>query len=151
MLKCMILDRDIPALNAFVEYLEQMNAALADVRQLVKRKETPIFVREGNKIIRLKEDEILFIEGFGDYAKVGMAELFLRQQLGEDRLEDKVLFFGDSPNDEPMFARFPLTVGVANIRPFAESLSHLPAFVTEGEGGFGFAEAAKLLTRLKKG
>ena len=37
MLKCMILDRDIPALNAFVEYLEQMNAALADVRQLVKR------------------------------------------------------------------------------------------------------------------
>ena len=70
MLKCMILDRDIPALNAFVEYLEQMNAALADVRQLVKRKETPIFVREGNKIIRLKEDEILFIEGFGDYAKV---------------------------------------------------------------------------------
>lgn len=38
MLKCMILDRDIPALNAFVEYLEQMNAALADVRQLVKRK-----------------------------------------------------------------------------------------------------------------
>ncbi len=88
---------------------------------------------------------------FGDYTKVGMAELFLRQQLGEDRLEDKVLFFGDSPNDEPMFARFPLTVGVANIRPFAESLSHLPAFVTEGEGGFGFAEAAKLLTRLKKG
>ena len=70
MLKCMILDRDIQALNAFVEYLEQMNAALADVRQLVKRKETPIFVREGNKIIRLKEDEILFIEGFGDYAKV---------------------------------------------------------------------------------
>lgn len=27
-------------------------------------------MREGNKIIRLKEDEILFIEGFGDYAKV---------------------------------------------------------------------------------
>ena len=78
-----------------------------------------------------------------------MAELFLRQQLGEDRLEDKVIFFGDSPNDEPMFERFPLSVGVANIRPFAGSLEHLPAFVTEGEGGIGFAEAAELLVRMK--
>lgn len=86
---------------------------------------------------------------FGDYTKVGMAELFLRQQLGEDRLEDKVIFFGDSPNDEPMFERFPLSVGVANIRPFAGSLEHLPAFVTEGEGGIGFAEAAELLVRMK--
>ncbi len=88
---------------------------------------------------------------FGEYTKVGMAELFLRQLMGEEYPEDKVIFFGDSPNDEPMFARFPLTVGVANIRPFAGTLTHLPAYVTEGEGGIGFAEAARILTRFKKG
>lgn len=71
--------------------------------------------------------------------------------MGEEHPEDKVIFFGDSPNDEPMFARFPLTVGVANIRPFADTLTHLPAFVTEGEGGYGFAEAARILTSLKRG
>jgi hypothetical protein len=78
---------------------------------------------------------------FGDYSKVEMAQLFLQTVWGEDRLEEKVIFFGDSPNDEPMFAHFPLSVGVANIRPFADSLRHLPTFVTRQEGGKGFAEA----------
>ena len=79
-----------------------------------------------------------------------MACLFLREIWGEDELEKKVIFFGDSPNDEPMFAHFPLSVGVANIKPFERTLEHLPAFVTEGEGGIGFAEAARLLTSLRK-
>ena len=87
---------------------------------------------------------------FGDYSKVDMAGLFLREAWDETDLEKKVIFFGDSPNDEPMFARFPLTVGVANIKPFEHSIGHLPTFVTEGEGGIGFAEAAKLLIELKK-
>lgn len=87
---------------------------------------------------------------FGDYSKVEMACLFLREVWGEDDLEKKVIFFGDSPNDEPMFAHFPLSVGVANIKPFESTLEHLPAFVTEGEGGIGFAEAARLLTNLRK-
>ena len=87
---------------------------------------------------------------FGDYTKVGMAELFLRQLMGEQHPDDKVIFFGDSPNDEPMFARFPLTVGVANIQPFADTLAHLPAYVTKGEGGIGFAEAAEILAQLKQ-
>ena len=32
--------------------------------------ERPIFVREGSKIIRLRREEILFLEGYGDYVKV---------------------------------------------------------------------------------
>lgn len=87
---------------------------------------------------------------FGDYSKVEMACLFLHEVWGEDELEKKVIFFGDSPNDEPMFAHFPLSIGVANVKPFADTIHHLPAFVTEGEGGIGFAEAAQLLTKLKK-
>ena len=77
-----------------------------------------------------------------------MAELFLREILHEDHLEEKVVFFGDSPNDEPMFKRFPLSVGVANLAPFTGQIAHLPAYITEKEGGLGFAEAADILISL---
>jgi hypothetical protein len=48
-----------------------------------------------------------------------------------------------------MFAAFPLSCGVANIRPFAGSMAHLPAYVTEGRGGAGFAEAAEHILALR--
>jgi hydroxymethylpyrimidine pyrophosphatase-like HAD family hydrolase len=41
-----------------------------------------------------------------------------------------------------MFAVFPLGIGVANIRPYAKLMAHLPNYVTAGEGGHGFAEFA---------
>ncbi len=87
---------------------------------------------------------------FGNYTKVGMAERFLTEQLHVEDMEHQVIFFGDSPNDEPMFEKFPLSVGVANIRPFENSLTHLPQFITKGEGGIGFAEAAHILTSLRR-
>ena len=82
---------------------------------------------------------------FGNYDKVSMAQLFLTEVWKETDLEKKVMFFGDSPNDEPMFAFFPLSCGVANIQPFTEKMTHLPAFVTDSRGGKGFSEAAALL------
>ncbi|MEG2597565.1 MAG: HAD-IIB family hydrolase, partial [Oscillospiraceae bacterium] len=86
---------------------------------------------------------------FGDYDKVSMAKLFLEAVRGEKDLQNHVLFFGDSPNDEPMFAFFRESCGVANIQPFAESLLHLPTYVTAGMGGFGFAEAVDHLLSLR--
>jgi hydroxymethylpyrimidine pyrophosphatase-like HAD family hydrolase len=53
-----------------------------------------------------------------------------------------VIYAGDSPNDAPMFGFFPNSVGVANVRNFTGKMSHDPAWVTEKEGGFGFAEMA---------
>ena len=88
---------------------------------------------------------------FGDYNKLDMTRLFLKEVLGEpddDAIRDKVIFFGDSPNDEPMFAFFPTSCGVANIRPFAEKMTCLPAFVTAEESGRGFAEAIQHLLRV---
>ena len=41
-----------------------------------------------------------------------------------------------------MFAAFPVSIGVANIRPYARLMAHLPRYVTAGEGGHGFAEFA---------
>ena len=32
--------------------------------------EQPVFVREGSKIIRLRREDILFLEGYGDYVKI---------------------------------------------------------------------------------
>jgi hypothetical protein len=42
-----------------------------------------------------------------------------------------------------MYAVFPLGIGVANVRPYARIMAHLPRYVTAGEGGHGFAEFAE--------
>jgi 3-deoxy-D-manno-octulosonate 8-phosphate phosphatase KdsC-like HAD superfamily phosphatase len=60
-----------------------------------------------------------------------------------------VVYIGDSPNDEPFFERLPFTVGVANVREFLERMHFAPAYVTEAEGGLGFAEFAALLLETK--
>jgi len=82
---------------------------------------------------------------FGSYDKVSMSLIALERLFGETDPETGVLFCGDSPNDEPMFARFPRSCGVANIRKFASGMRHLPAFVTESSGGRGFRELADRL------
>ena len=62
------------------------------------------------------------------------------------RLEDELaawVYVGDSTNDQAMFARFDLSVGVANLRRFAAELEVWPRFITDGERGDGFAEVAR--------
>jgi HAD superfamily hydrolase (TIGR01484 family) len=86
---------------------------------------------------------------FGEYDKLSMTKLMMRERYGIDLDDDaqraRCVFIGDSLNDEPMFAHFPLSVGVANVRRFAERLSHLPTFVTQQEYGAGFVELAQHL------
>lgn len=87
---------------------------------------------------------------FGDYDKLSMTRLFFREVFGQelDRIKESVVFAGDSPNDAPMFAYFPNSVGVANVMDFGEELEAAPAWVTRARGGEGFAElAAALLAR----
>jgi HAD superfamily hydrolase (TIGR01484 family) len=56
------------------------------------------------------------------------------------------LFIGDSPNDEPMFASFEYSVGVANLSRYLDRLKSPPRWITSRESGSGFAEmAAKLI------
>ena len=84
---------------------------------------------------------------FGRYDKLGMTRQLLQEQFGIDldARRDEFVFAGDSPNDAPLFAYFPLSVGVANIRPFLDRIATPPAFVTQAEGGAGFEELATLL------
>jgi hypothetical protein len=44
-----------------------------------------------------------------------------------------------------MFAFFPNAVGVANVREYSGRMSSLPAWVTQQEGGWGFAEMVAVL------
>jgi HAD superfamily hydrolase (TIGR01484 family) len=88
----------------------------------------------------------------GNYNKLSMAEYFLakrfRWEAGRD--DRDVVFVGDSPNDEPMFARFPLACAVANVRRYEPFLKKLPAYVAEKECGDGFAEIAAIILEKRK-
>ena len=84
---------------------------------------------------------------FGDWDKLAMTRHLFHEIYGIDldRERDGIIFIGDSPNDEPMFAFFPHTVAVANIRPFLPRLNSLPEYVTEKAAGDGFVEFAAML------
>ena len=88
---------------------------------------------------------------FGDYNKLTMARALLADVFGMawDEARKTVIYAGDSPNDEPMFAAFPVSVGVANIQAFAHRLISKPAYVASGHSGEGFVEVAELLLRAK--
>ena len=77
---------------------------------------------------------------FGDYDKLSMCRRCSQTFFGRALDPQKAIYVGDSPNDEPMFAAFPHGVGVANVSDFVPRMRHLPAYITLGSGGAGFAE-----------
>ena len=86
---------------------------------------------------------------FGDYDKLSMSKLFLSRILGWDPIvfPRAVIYFGDSPNDEPMFRHFELSCGVANVSRFLGIMEYQPAYITKKPYGDGFAEACSLVLR----
>lgn len=84
---------------------------------------------------------------YGAYDKLTMAEFFLSSRLGYDPIQDcsSVAYFGDSPNDEPMFAHFPLACGVANVCQYVSILKNPPEYVASKPFGYGFAEGVDVI------
>ena len=84
---------------------------------------------------------------FGAYDKLAATRRLVREEFRADldASRESYVFVGDSPNDAPMFAFFPHSIGVANIREFAGRLEHEPRYVTSAASGAGFCEAAELL------
>ena len=79
----------------------------------------------------------------GQHSKWTAARWAVEQALGVAFEPADWLFVGDSTNDQLMFERIPLSVGVANIERFLPQLTVFPRFVCTGERGEGFAEVAR--------
>ena len=90
---------------------------------------------------------------FGDYDKLKMTRILLGEyfQLDDAQFMGKIVFTGDSPNDEPMFNYFKNSVGVANIINYADQIKHFPAWVTTKNTAEGFSELADKLLSAKAG
>jgi HAD superfamily hydrolase (TIGR01484 family) len=80
---------------------------------------------------------------YGAFDKLEGCRRFVRDRWDEDldATANRWLYVGDSANDEPMFAAFEHTIGVANVERFLPRMAAWPAYVTAGSGGHGFAEA----------
>ena len=76
---------------------------------------------------------------FGHYDKLSMVKKLLSKEfvLTENEAKGNCAFVGDSPNDEPMFAFFPHSFGVANVSQFSDDLGFPPNYVSEHRGGEG--------------
>jgi len=85
---------------------------------------------------------------YGTHTKVTACEELLRQ-YGKERNASKesIVFVGDSPNDEPLFEYFDLSVGVANVAKYLPRLKHPPKFLASRPSGAGFQEVVDILTR----
>ncbi len=86
---------------------------------------------------------------YGDHDKWRGACWVVNALYGR-RLEDECatwIYVGDSSNDQIMFQRFALSVGVANLMQAAGHIEHWPAYLTDGERGEGFAEVARAVLR----
>jgi HAD superfamily hydrolase (TIGR01484 family) len=87
---------------------------------------------------------------FGEYDKLTMTRMLFEEvfNVNLENTVENVIFIGDSPNDVPMFRFFPHSVGVANVLQFENKITYPPAWVTQQEGGYGFAEMVdRLLER----
>ncbi|MFZ5547394.1 MAG: HAD-IIB family hydrolase [Pseudomonadota bacterium] len=86
----------------------------------------------------------------GSHSKWTAAEWAVREAAGRAFVPAEWLYVGDSTNDQLMFERMPLSVGVANIARFWPALRIKPTCVTAGERGDGFAEVAAALLRARQ-
>jgi len=84
---------------------------------------------------------------YGDNDKLEGARWIVRELWGRtlDDEIDRWAYVGDSTNDQLMFRSFAHSIGVANVARFVPQLEHLPRYVTEGERGAGFSEAARAI------
>lgn len=90
---------------------------------------------------------------FGSYDKLGMVKRFTSEQLHIDLdcARSDFIYCGDSPNDEPIFGFFPISVAVRNVEKFLKQMKNRPAYITSHEGGEGFAELVRHILRYRPG
>jgi HAD superfamily hydrolase (TIGR01484 family) len=131
-------DQGYRAIDLAIDFCE-------DVERLSEKKIDQIvaaFTRAG---AQSKISSIHVNSWFGAHDKYSCCGLLLKELYKEDitKVADRYVYFGDSPNDEPLFAKFPITIGVANVKEFLPRMRSHPTYITKKPGGFGFAEAIR--------
>lgn len=124
--------------------IELRNARGAPIPDPVREEIIAVVKRRG---MTAKVSSIHINAYFGEYDKLEMVKLMAKELWKEDldATRDEWMFIGDSLNDAALFEYFPVSVGVANVRHILDKLPVAPRYVTDAEGGAGFAEAARLL------
>ncbi len=83
------------------------------------------------------------------FDKLSACQQIVRRVLGGDTNDlAPYVYVGDALNDAPMFAGFPTSVGVANVKTWWDELAHKPAFLTERPEGSGLRELVEHLLTL---
>ena len=79
----------------------------------------------------------------GRFDKLAGVRIFLEEDGCHDTAAalESSLFIGDSPNDEPLFAGFPHSIAVGNLRRFLPLLTSTPELITRADAAGGFCEA----------
>jgi HAD superfamily hydrolase (TIGR01484 family) len=138
-------DQAYREIDVAIDFCEDVPALPLDVAQQIATR----FHRAGAEA---KVSSIHVNAWFGKHDKLSMSLQLLADVLGwdADTAKAQVAYCGDSPNDAPMFGYFPVGIGVANIRPLSHLMEHLPCYVTQAEGGQGFAEFVDLLLAARR-
>ena len=120
----------------------------------------PLSQKEIDKICKIAEEEGATYKvssihvncWYGDYDKLTCFNIFLKDLTGKSlqQMEDKIIFAGDSLNDEPMFEKLKYTIAVANIKSFLDRLKYFPTYITEKESAKGFTEATETILEKRK-
>lgn len=89
---------------------------------------------------------------FGEFDKLTTSKRCLKECFGldADKDLDRFAFCGDSPNDEPMFTHFGLSIGMANLKPYLDLIEHKPAYITSKPCGAGFREVAQRILSARR-
>ena len=84
---------------------------------------------------------------YGDYDKLICFNRFLIDFTGNtlQGMQDKVIYIGDSPNDEPMFEKLKYSVAVHNIVNFLDRMDSFPAYKSSKDSGEGFKEIVETI------
>lgn len=84
---------------------------------------------------------------YGEYDKLICFDKFLKDFTGKSlhEMEDKVIYIGDSPNDEPMFEKLKYSAAVNNIVNFLDRIEHYPVYKSKKDSGAGFKEIVDVI------
>lgn len=123
-----------------IDFAEEEPKLPLEVAETIKR----VFVEHG---ATAKVSSIHVNGWFGSWDKQSMVRVFGEERLGLDwaSLKDCSVYLGDSPNDEPLFESFDVSIGVANVVEFLSQMKSPPLYLTRSPGGAGFTEAVSFL------